>query len=83
MKVGEVAPAQNLGQNWLVYRISEKTEPNPADFDKQKRELTDQVLQEKRALAFQSFRVALDDRLKKEGKLKIMPDKLKGFSDLS
>jgi peptidyl-prolyl cis-trans isomerase D len=83
MKIGEIAPPQNLGQNWLVYRIAEKTEPNPQDFDKQKKDLTDQVLQEKRTLAFQAFRVALDDRLKKEGKLKIMPDKLKGFSDLS
>jgi hypothetical protein len=82
MKVGEVAPIQNLGQNWLVYHIVEKAEPNPAEFDKQRKDLTDQVLQEKRALAFQAFRAALDDRLKKEGKLKIMPDNLKGFSDL-
>jgi len=35
----------SLGQNWLVYRVTEKTEPNPADFDKQKKQLTDEVLQ--------------------------------------
>ena len=83
MKQGEVAPVLNLGANWLVYRVAEKSEPNPGDFDKQKKELTDQVLQEKRSLAFDSFRKALEDRLKKEGKLQIMQDKLKGFGDLS
>jgi hypothetical protein len=77
-----VAPALNLGANWLVYRVAEKSEPNPEDFDKQKKDLTEQVLQEKRSLAFESFRTALEDRLKKEGKLKIMQDKLKGFGDL-
>jgi peptidyl-prolyl cis-trans isomerase D len=82
MKQGDVAPAMNLGSNWLVYRVTEKVEPNSADFDNQKKALTDAVLQDKRSLAFQSFRTALDDRLKKEGKLKISLDKMKGFGDL-
>ncbi|HWZ99992.1 MAG TPA: peptidyl-prolyl cis-trans isomerase [Candidatus Dormibacteraeota bacterium] len=82
MKVGDVAPTLQLGSNWLMYRVAEKSEPNPGDFEKQKKDLTEQVLQEKRSLAFESFRTALEDRLKKEGKLKIMQDKLKGFGDL-
>ncbi len=68
-----------MGQNWLVYRVAEKSEANPADFDKQKKQLTDELLQSKRNLAFEAFRTALDNRLKQEGKLKLMPDKLKGF----
>jgi len=83
MKPGEVAPTLNLGANWLVYRVAEKSEPNPDDLEKQKKDLTTQVLQDKRSLAFDSFRRALDDRLKKEGKLKIMQDKLKNFGDLT
>jgi peptidyl-prolyl cis-trans isomerase D len=83
IKQGEVGPTLNLGTNWLVYRVAEKTEPNPDDFEKQKKDLTQQVLQEKRELAFESFRTALDDRLKKEGKLKIMQDKMKNFGDLT
>jgi len=83
MKQGEVGPILNLGANWLVYRVAEKTGPNPNDFEKQKKELTQQVLQEKRELAFESFRTALDDRLKKEGKLKIMQEKMKNFGDLT
>jgi peptidyl-prolyl cis-trans isomerase D len=83
MKSGDLAPPLNLGSNWLVFRVAEKQEPNPADFEKQKKDMTEQVLQTKRSTAFDAFRAALESRLKLEGKLKIMPDKLKGFGDLS
>jgi peptidyl-prolyl cis-trans isomerase D len=79
LKTGDVAAPLSLGQNWLVYRVAEKTEPNPADFDKQKKQLSEELLQSKRNLAFEAFRTALDNRLKEEGKLKLMPEKLKGF----
>jgi peptidyl-prolyl cis-trans isomerase D len=79
LNAGGVGAPLNLGQNWLVYRVAEKQEPNPADFEKQKRELTESVLQSKRELAYQAFRTALEARLKQEGKLKLMPEKLKGF----
>jgi peptidyl-prolyl cis-trans isomerase D len=83
LKTGDVGAPLNLGANWFVYRVAEKQEPNPADFEKQKKELTDQVLQTKRNLAFEAFRSSLETRLKQEGKLQIMSDKLKGFGDLS
>ncbi len=79
LKSGEVAAPLNLGQNWLVYRVAEKTEANSADFDKQKKQLTEELLQSKRKLAFEAFQTALENRLKLEGKLKLMPEKLKSF----
>jgi peptidyl-prolyl cis-trans isomerase D len=82
MKVGDVSTPQNIGTNWLVYRIESKIEPNPADFEKQKKDLVEQVLNDKRALAYEAFRTSLEQRLKQEGKLKLMPEKLKGFGDL-
>ena len=82
MKPGDLGSPLNLGSNWLVYRVAEKQEPSPADFDKQKKDLSDQVLQNKRSLAFKAFQTALEARLKQEGKLKIMTEKLKGFGDL-
>ncbi|HXM96808.1 MAG TPA: peptidyl-prolyl cis-trans isomerase [Candidatus Dormibacteraeota bacterium] len=82
MKAGEVAPPLNLGSSWFVYLVTEKVEPNLADFEKQKKELTDQVLQTKRTMAWEAFRTALDARLKQEGKVKLMPEKLKAFGDL-
>jgi len=79
LKAGDVGAPLSLGQNWLVYRVAEKTEANPSDFDKQKKQLTEELLQSKRSLAFEAFQKALDNRLKQEGKLKLMPDKLKSF----
>jgi peptidyl-prolyl cis-trans isomerase D len=82
LKAGDLGAPLSLGTSWMVYQVAEKAEPNPADFDKQKKELADQVLQDKRGIAFEAFRTALEARLKQEGKLKIMPDKLKGFREL-
>jgi peptidyl-prolyl cis-trans isomerase D len=79
LKQGEVGSPLNIGANWLVYKVADKQEPKPEDFDKQKKEITESVLQNKRSLAFEAFRTALEDRLKKEGKLQMMPDKLKSF----
>lgn len=82
LKAGDVGSPLNLGTNWLVYKVVDKQEPNPADFEKQKKEITDAVLQNKRSLAFDAFRTALEERLKKEGKLQIMPDKLRSFGSV-
>jgi peptidyl-prolyl cis-trans isomerase D len=82
MKVGDSSAPQNIGSNWLVYRVESKTEPNPADFEKQKKDLADQVLSDKRGLAYEAFRTSLEQRLKQEGKLKLMPEKLKNFGEL-
>jgi peptidyl-prolyl cis-trans isomerase D len=77
LSVGDVGAPLELGQNWLVYKVVDKQEPNPADFDKQKKEITDSLLESKRSMAFQAFQTALEDRLKKEGKLQLMPEKLR------
>jgi peptidyl-prolyl cis-trans isomerase D len=82
LNAGEVGAPLTLGQNWLVYQVAEKQEPNPADFEKQKKGLTEEALQAKRSLAYEAFRTALDERLKQEGKLKLMPEKMKNFGSL-
>ena len=83
MKPGDTAPPMALGQNWMVYRIVTKEEPNPADFDKQKKALSEQLLQTKRNVGFEAFKTALEARLKQEGKVKITPEKLSGFGRLT
>lgn len=83
MKPGDVGEPLSLGQNWLVYRVDEKVEADPANFEAQKKQLTDELLQAKREVAFEAFRSALSDRLLKEGKLKVMPEKLKDFNSLT
>src|SRR5450432_34386 len=83
MKPGDVGAPLSLGANWMVYRLDSQDEPNPADFDKQKKTLAEQLLQTKRAVAFEAFKTALENRLKQEGKVKLMPDKLAGFGSLT
>jgi peptidyl-prolyl cis-trans isomerase D len=83
MKPGDIGTPLSLGANWMVYRVDAKDEPNPADFDKQKKSLAGQLLQTKRTVAFEAFKTALENRLKEEGKVKLMPDKLAGFGSLS
>ena len=83
LKQAELGSPLSLGQNWLVYRLAEKVEADPANFEAQKKQLTDELLQSKRDVAFEAFRSALSDRLLKEGKLKMMPEKLKSFGSFS
>jgi peptidyl-prolyl cis-trans isomerase D len=82
MKVGDVSAPITLGASRVVYQVAAKDEPNPADFEKQTKDLTQTVLQSKRTVAFDAFRLALEARLKQEGKLKTYPEKLKLSNDL-
>jgi peptidyl-prolyl cis-trans isomerase D len=82
MKPGDVGAPMSLGTNWMVYRVEAKEEPNPNDFEKQKKSLAEQLLQTKRSVAFEAFKTALEARLKQEGKVKLMPDKMAGFGSL-
>src|ERR1700686_1018520 len=79
MKPGDVGAPMSLGNTWMVYRVETKEEPNPSDFEKQKKSLAEQLLQTKRSVAYEAFKTALDTRLKHEGKVRLMPDKMGGF----
>jgi peptidyl-prolyl cis-trans isomerase D len=83
MKSGDVGAPLSIGPSWFAYQVVEKQEANPADFEKQKKEITDSLLQTKRGLAFQAFQAALEDRLKKSGTVKTMPEKLRSFGSFS
>jgi peptidyl-prolyl cis-trans isomerase D len=82
MKPGDVGGPDHVGTSWVAYEIADKIEPNPADFASQKQKITDTLLQQKRSMAFDAFRIALEDRLKQEGKLRLMPEKLRSFGSL-
>ncbi len=58
-----------LGNDWLVYRVADHQAAIQADFEKQKKEIEDALLSSKRQLAFESFRTALEDQFRAEGKL--------------
>jgi peptidyl-prolyl cis-trans isomerase D len=79
MKPGDLGAPMSLGNTWMVYRVETKEEPNPSDFEKQKKSLAEQLLQTKRSVAYEAFKTALDNRLKQEGKVKLLTDKMAGF----
>jgi peptidyl-prolyl cis-trans isomerase D len=71
MGVGQVAAPKQVGGNWLVYRIVAHESANMDDLAKQQQDIQQQLLQDKQNAAFEAFHTALEDRLKKEGKLTI------------
>lgn len=77
MKIGQVSPPTQIGGNWLVYRVASHDAPNLEDFAKQADQIKQQLLQGKQSAAFEAFRLALEDRLKQEGKLVIHADIMK------
>jgi len=83
LAVGQTAPPVSLGANWMVFRVVEREEAKPEEFEKQRKDLEQQVLQSKRGLAYEAFRSALEDRMKREGKLKIMQDNLRRLGSSS
>ncbi len=80
LAVGQTGPAVFLGANWVVYRVVAREEPKPEEFEKQRKEIELQVLQGKREVAYDAFRSALEDRMRREGKLKLMPENVKRLS---
>jgi len=83
MPVGQISAPTQLGSAWVVYKIVAHQPVLPEDLAKQKDQIEQQLLQAKQGAAFDAFRTALEDRLKKEGKLTINNDALKRLSKTS
>jgi peptidyl-prolyl cis-trans isomerase D len=80
-KLGETSAPIQISANWVVLRVAERTEAKPEEFDKQKAEIEQQLLQAKRELAYDAFHNALEDRLKREGLLKFNADTLRRLTN--
>jgi peptidyl-prolyl cis-trans isomerase D len=74
MEIGQVSAPQNIGGNWLVYRVQAKDEPNPVELAAQHDDIQKQLLQQKQDAAYEAFRASLQDELKRQGKLVIHND---------
>ena len=68
MAAGQVSKPEQIADNWIVYRVDSHDAPNPADLAAQQNDIQQQLLQTKQNAAYEAFRAALLDRLKKEGK---------------
>jgi peptidyl-prolyl cis-trans isomerase D len=83
MSIGQNSAAVPLQDNWIVYRVASQAGITPGDLASQHDTLQQQIKQAKADQAFESFRTALEDRLKKEGKLVINEAALKNFTKSS
>jgi peptidyl-prolyl cis-trans isomerase D len=80
LNVDQVSPATQMAGNWTVFRVVSHDKPKPEDLILQKPQIEQQVLQSKQEAAFDAFRTALEDRMKKDGKLVIDENSLKQLS---
>jgi peptidyl-prolyl cis-trans isomerase D len=71
MAVNAVSAPVAVGGNWVVYRVVERQDVNPADLEKERKSLTEQLLNSKQSSVYEAFRSALDERMRREGKLRI------------
>ena len=77
MPVGQVSPAKQVSGNWLVYRVAGHEPVIQNGLILQADQIRQQLLQAKQNAAYDAFKTALEDRLKKEGKLTMNADAMK------
>jgi hypothetical protein len=80
---GQSGDAVFLGANWAVFRVLEHQPANPADLVTQRQEISDQLLQSKREMAYEAFKSSLEARLRSEGKVVFNDDNLRRLMNSS
>jgi len=68
---GEISNPVPAGRGGAVMQVLEKQEPSPADFDKSKQQIRDQLLAKKRNEVLELFVSNLRQRMEKDGQIKI------------
>lgn len=77
MPVGTISTPVFLGARWCVYRVVAREEPKAEELAKQRAEIEASAVQNKRQMAFEAFKSALEQRLTREGKLRINQENFK------
>ena len=79
LKPGEAGGPAAQGDKRIVFQVLTHTPANPADFAAQKDQISEELLEQKRTLAFEVYRQNLKEQLMKSGKLQINRAALKQF----
>ncbi|MGH9451228.1 MAG: peptidyl-prolyl cis-trans isomerase [Terriglobia bacterium] len=79
MKPGQVSSPVSIGSTYVVFQVVSHTPANEVDFSSQTATLTNQLVQQKRDLAFQIYEDNLKQQLMRTGKLKINTEAMKTF----
>lgn len=83
MQPGQTSQPIAFGGDWAVIRVLERQEANLAELAAQREALRNQLLEEKKTLAYEAFREALRQRLLREGRLEINQQALARLTSLS
>jgi peptidyl-prolyl cis-trans isomerase D len=77
LKAGEGTKAPvKVGDKWVVVAVKERRDSKAEEFDKQKTELTERALEERRGQLFDDFLVEARRRLEEKGQIEIYRDTL-------
>lgn len=79
--VGQWNGPLQLGSNWVVFSVTAHELPAESDFASQRQSIQQELLSTKQDAAFEAFRRALEDQMKREGKLQISPQNLKRLTN--
>jgi peptidyl-prolyl cis-trans isomerase D len=81
LPAGQTADPVFLGANWVAFRVLERQAPNAADLPNQSKDITQQMLQTRRQMAYDAFRTSLENRLKGEGKLQYNAENMRRLTN--
>ena len=71
MKPGEISgPLRGSTGDGVVLTVTQRNEPSLESFDKDKEEIREKLLQQKRQVVIENFAVNLRDRMEKDGKIR-------------
>lgn len=82
LKAGEVAKTPiKIGDNWVVVGENKRIEADLAEFAKQREQLTQTALSERRGMVFDDYIATVQQRMQRDGQIKIYEDVLKQLSE--
>jgi parvulin-like peptidyl-prolyl isomerase len=79
LKVGQTSDVTSLGEKSVVFRVVSHTPANEADFARQRDQITEELLDRRRDLAFELYRQNLKFQLGRSGELKLNATALQQF----
>src|SRR5260370_23105173 len=77
LKAGELNKAPvKVGANWVVFGVTNRNAADLAEFAKQREQLTQTMLTERQNQMFEDYIAAVQERMRRDGKIKIYDDVL-------
>src|SRR5262249_39536329 len=82
LKTGEVTKAPiKSGDSWVVIGVTNRKEADLAEFAKQRDQLTESMLSERQNQVFADYIAGVQERMKRDGRIKIYEDVLSSLEE--